>query len=176
MKIDWWTLGLQAVNALVLIWLLAHFLFRPVVDAIAARQKAAGELLADAKAAKAAAESERERAAAETIRLAEHRSEALQAAEAEAAAAKSALLATAQPRQTSFGPLPQPRSKPYAAPKRSPPRIARDGLQSILPVSSSTDCLAKRASPLSSMESRPAWQNSRREPGHLLERMARRST
>ena len=36
MQIDWWTLGLQAVNALVLVWLLAHFLFRPVVDAIAA--------------------------------------------------------------------------------------------------------------------------------------------
>ncbi len=96
MQIDWWTLGLQAVNALVLIWLLAHFLFRPVVDAIAARQKAAGQLLADAKAAKAAAEGERDKAAAETARLAEHRSEALKAAEAEAATAKSALLAAAQ--------------------------------------------------------------------------------
>ena len=72
MQIDWWTLGLQTVNALVLIWLLAHFLFRPVVDAIAGRQKAAGQLLADAQAAKAAAESEREKAAAETAHLAEH--------------------------------------------------------------------------------------------------------
>jgi F-type H+-transporting ATPase subunit b len=96
MHIDWWTLGLQAVNALVLIWLLAHFLFRPVVAAIAARQKAAGQLLADAKAAKAAAEGELDKAAAETARLAEHRSEALKAAEAEAATAKSALLAAAQ--------------------------------------------------------------------------------
>src|SRR5260370_24166531 len=95
MQIDWWTLGLQAVNALVLIWLLAHFLFRPVVDAIAARQKAAGQLLADAKAAKAAAEAERDKAAAEAARLAEHRSEALKAAQTEAAAAKSALLAAA---------------------------------------------------------------------------------
>ena len=96
MQIDWWTLGLQTVNALVLIWLLAHFLFRPVVDAIATRQRAAGQLLADAQAAKAAAQSEREKAAAETAHLAEHRSEALKAAEAEAATAKSALLATAQ--------------------------------------------------------------------------------
>jgi F-type H+-transporting ATPase subunit b len=96
MQIDWWTLGLQAVNALVLIWLLAHFLFRPVVKAIAARQKAAGQLLADAKAAKAAAESEREKATAETAGLAEHRSEALKAAEAEAAGAKAGLLAEAQ--------------------------------------------------------------------------------
>ena len=96
MHIDWWTLGLQAVNALVLVWLLAHFLFRPVVDAIAARQKAAGQILTDAKAAKAAAESERDKAAAETAALAEHRGEALKTAEAEAATEKSALLAAAQ--------------------------------------------------------------------------------
>jgi F-type H+-transporting ATPase subunit b len=96
MQIDWWTLGLQAVNALVLIWLLARFLYRPVVDAIAARQQAAGKLLADAQAAKAAAESEREQAAAEAASLAARRSEALKAAEAEAATAKSALLAAAQ--------------------------------------------------------------------------------
>jgi F-type H+-transporting ATPase subunit b len=96
MHIDWWTLGLQTVNALVLIWLLGHFLFRPVADAIAGRQKAAGALLADAKAAKAAAESERDKAVAEAARLADHRSEAFKAVEAETAAAKSALLAKAQ--------------------------------------------------------------------------------
>jgi F-type H+-transporting ATPase subunit b len=96
MHIDWWTLGLQTVNAVVLIWLLAHFLFRPVADAIAGRQKAAGQLLADAKAAKAAAESERDKALAETAGLGAHRTEALKAIEAEAAAAKSTLLAKAQ--------------------------------------------------------------------------------
>ena len=103
MQIDWWTLGLQAVNAAVLIGLLAHFLFRPVVGAIAARQKAAGQLLADAKAAKAAAESERGKAVAEAAGLVEHRSEALKAAEAEAAAAKSALLVAAQAEADKLG-------------------------------------------------------------------------
>jgi F-type H+-transporting ATPase subunit b len=96
MRIDWWTLGLQTVNAFVLIWLLARFLFRPVVDAIAARQKAAGQLLADAQAAKAEAEAEREKAAAETAHLVEHRSDAFKAAEAEAETEKTSLLATAQ--------------------------------------------------------------------------------
>jgi F-type H+-transporting ATPase subunit b len=96
MHIDWWTLGLQTVNAVVLIWLLAYFLFRPIVAAIASRQKEAGQLLADAKAAKAAAQSERDKAVAESARLAEHRSEALRTAEAEAAAAKAALLQAAQ--------------------------------------------------------------------------------
>jgi F-type H+-transporting ATPase subunit b len=96
MHIDWWTLGLQTVNALVLIWLLAHFLFRPVTDVITARQKAADQLLADARAAKAAAENERDKAAAETARLGQHRSDALKAIEAEAAAEKLAILAEAQ--------------------------------------------------------------------------------
>src|SRR6516225_7501503 len=77
MQIDWWTLGLQAVNALVLVWLLAHFLFRPVVDAIGARQKAAGQVLADAPAAQA--EADKLRAAAKAEIEAERRSEAFAA-------------------------------------------------------------------------------------------------
>ena len=96
MKIDWWTLALQAINAAVLIWLLARFLFRPVADIIAARQAAAQRLLADASAAEAAAESEREKAKAENASLAGHRSEALKAVETEAANRKAALLAAAQ--------------------------------------------------------------------------------
>ena len=38
MRIDLWTLGLQAINALVLIWLLARFLFRPIAAIIAERK------------------------------------------------------------------------------------------------------------------------------------------
>ena len=55
MHIDWWTLALQAINVLILVWLLARFLFRPVMDAIAARQAAADRLIADAAALKSAA-------------------------------------------------------------------------------------------------------------------------
>ncbi|MDR2213974.1 MAG: H(+)-transporting ATPase [Pseudomonadales bacterium] len=58
MTIDWWTLALQAINVLVLIWLLSRFLYRPVLAAIAARQAAADKLLADAEAAKAKAQAE----------------------------------------------------------------------------------------------------------------------
>jgi len=50
MHVDWWTLTLQTVNALVLIWILARFFFRPVSDIIARRQKEAGKILADADA------------------------------------------------------------------------------------------------------------------------------
>jgi F-type H+-transporting ATPase subunit b len=38
MHIDWWTLALQTVNALVLIWILTRFFFHPVMNIIAKRQ------------------------------------------------------------------------------------------------------------------------------------------
>lgn len=50
MHIDLWTLVLQTINVLVLVWLLARFLFRPVAGIIAARREAANALLADAEA------------------------------------------------------------------------------------------------------------------------------
>ena len=52
MHIDWWTLALQTVNVLVLIWILGRFFFRPVVDIVAKRQAEANKLLADAAAAR----------------------------------------------------------------------------------------------------------------------------
>jgi F-type H+-transporting ATPase subunit b len=55
MHIDWWTLALQTVNVLVLIWILARFFFRPVADIVAKRQQEANKLLSDAAAARAAA-------------------------------------------------------------------------------------------------------------------------
>jgi len=51
MHIDWWTLALQTVNVLILIWILARFFFRPVVNIVARRQQQANKLLADAAAA-----------------------------------------------------------------------------------------------------------------------------
>ena len=50
MKIDWWTLGIEAVNVAVLIWLLARFFWRPVAAMIAQRRTAAAQELADATA------------------------------------------------------------------------------------------------------------------------------
>jgi len=53
--IDWWTLGLQAVNVLILIWLLGYFFWRPVAKMIAERRAAALRALADADAKRAEA-------------------------------------------------------------------------------------------------------------------------
>jgi F-type H+-transporting ATPase subunit b len=96
MRIDWSTLALQTINALVLIWLLARFLFRPIAGIIAERQNAAQTLIADADAAKRAAVLERDTAARETRQLVAARGDAMKAVAADAAAEKAALLAAAQ--------------------------------------------------------------------------------
>ncbi|ANN58714.1 ATPase [Mesorhizobium loti NZP2037] len=66
MTIDWWTLGIQAVNVVILIWLLGHFFWRPVAAIIDQRRATVQQLLADAEtsrnqATKALADIERTR-------------------------------------------------------------------------------------------------------------------
>jgi F-type H+-transporting ATPase subunit b len=59
MLIDWFTVGAQIVNFLILVWLLKHFLYKPILDAIDAREKRIAAELADADKKKAEAEKER---------------------------------------------------------------------------------------------------------------------
>ena len=59
MLIDWFTVGAQIVNFLILVWLLKHFLYKPILDAIDAREKRIAAELADADKKKADAEKER---------------------------------------------------------------------------------------------------------------------
>ena len=51
MRIDWWTLGFQAVNVVILIGLLQHFFWRPIAAMIEQRRSITEKALADAKAA-----------------------------------------------------------------------------------------------------------------------------
>ncbi|HVJ55350.1 MAG TPA: F0F1 ATP synthase subunit delta [Aliidongia sp.] len=50
MTIDWWTLGIQAVNVAILIWLLGRFFWKPLSAMIAERRAVAARSLDDAKA------------------------------------------------------------------------------------------------------------------------------
>src|SRR5208282_4350630 len=59
MLIDWFTVGAQVLNFLILVWLLKHFLYTPILNAIDAREKRIATELADANAKKAEAEKER---------------------------------------------------------------------------------------------------------------------
>lgn len=58
MHLDLWTFALQTINVLVLVWLLARFLFRPIAGIIAARRAAADAMLAEAAATRAQATAE----------------------------------------------------------------------------------------------------------------------
>ena len=60
MLIDWFTVGAQALNFLILVWLLKRFLYKPILNAIDAREKRIAAELADADAKKAEAQKERD--------------------------------------------------------------------------------------------------------------------
>src|ERR1035437_6700654 len=60
MLIDWFTVGAQALNFLILVWLLQRFLYKPILDAIDTREKRIAAELADAAAKKAEAQKERD--------------------------------------------------------------------------------------------------------------------
>src|SRR5476649_1142588 len=105
MTIDWWTLGFQTVNVVILVWLLKRFFWRPVAAMIEQRRAAAQKDLAEAEAkrsqaATALAEIEQTRAGfakeREAILAAAHdeaeraRTECLNQAATEAAAVEAA--------------------------------------------------------------------------------------
>lgn len=60
MLIDWFTAGAQALNFLILVWLLKRFLYRPIIDAIDAREKLIAAELADAATKKSEAQKDRD--------------------------------------------------------------------------------------------------------------------
>jgi F-type H+-transporting ATPase subunit b len=59
MLIDWFTVGAQALNFIILVWLLKRFLYKPILNAIDAREKLIAAKLADADTKEAEAQKER---------------------------------------------------------------------------------------------------------------------
>ena len=60
MLIDWFTIGAQTLNFIILVWLLKRFLYMPILNAVDAREKRIAAELADADAQKAEAQEERD--------------------------------------------------------------------------------------------------------------------
>lgn len=60
MLIDWFTVCAQAINFLILVWLLKRFLYRPVLAAIDAREKSIAQQLESAAKQQAEARAERD--------------------------------------------------------------------------------------------------------------------
>jgi len=59
MLIDWFTVGAQALNFIILVWLLKRFLYKPILNAVAARETLIAAKLADAEAKETEAQEER---------------------------------------------------------------------------------------------------------------------
>lgn len=92
MLIDWFTVCAQAVNFLILVWLLKHFLYKPILNAIDAREKGIATQLADATAKKAEAQKEHEEFQGKNKAWDEQRSALLGKATDEAKAEKDHLI------------------------------------------------------------------------------------
>ncbi|MGA2840180.1 MAG: F0F1 ATP synthase subunit B [Steroidobacteraceae bacterium] len=60
MLIDWFTVGAQALNFIILVWLLKRFLYKPILNAVDAREKRIAAELADADEKKTEAQRERD--------------------------------------------------------------------------------------------------------------------
>jgi F-type H+-transporting ATPase subunit b len=59
MQIDWFTVGAQTLNFLLLVWLLKRYLYVPILKAIDARESQVAKVLSDADTIKTVAELER---------------------------------------------------------------------------------------------------------------------
>jgi F-type H+-transporting ATPase subunit b len=60
MLIDWFTVGAQALNFLILVWLMKRYLYKPILHAIDQREKRVAAEIANADAKKAEAQKEHE--------------------------------------------------------------------------------------------------------------------
>jgi len=60
MLIDWFTVGAQVLNFVILVWLMKRFLYKPILHAIDAREKRIAAQITDADTKKAEAKKERD--------------------------------------------------------------------------------------------------------------------
>ncbi len=96
MTIDWLTVGAQVVNFLVLVYLLQHFLYHPVVNAMDRRERRIARELEEAEGRKAEADREGARFREMQRALEEERAKRLDAAEREAEQRRQELLEQAR--------------------------------------------------------------------------------
>jgi F-type H+-transporting ATPase subunit b len=92
MLIDWFTVGAQAVNFLILVWLMKRFLYKPILNAIDEREKRIAAELANADAKKAEAKKEHEEFQRKNVELDQQRTALLSKATADAEAERQRLL------------------------------------------------------------------------------------
>jgi F-type H+-transporting ATPase subunit b len=96
MTIDFWGLGLQAFNVLILVWLLSRLFWRPVAAAIAKRQETVKAVIGSAQATQDKADAALAEATEARAGISAERATMLDVARAEAETAAKAILAEAR--------------------------------------------------------------------------------
>jgi F-type H+-transporting ATPase subunit b len=102
MLIDWFTVGAQALNFLILMWLLKRFLYHPILAAIDAREQRIAAQLADAEAKEAEANKERDEFLQKNVTFDKERAALLQQATAAATVERQRLLDDARQAATAL--------------------------------------------------------------------------
>src|SRR5271170_2562372 len=92
MLIDWFTVCAQALNFLILVWLMKRFLYKPILHAIDEREKRIATELANADAKKADAQKERDDFQHKNAEFDQQRAALMSKATAEAQAERQRLL------------------------------------------------------------------------------------
>lgn len=92
MLIDWFTVAAQALNFIILVWLLKRFLYKPILTAIDAREKRIAAELANADAKKSEAQEERETFLEKNAEFDQHRAAMMSKATDEVKAEREKLL------------------------------------------------------------------------------------
>src|SRR5664279_875311 len=92
MLIDWFTVGAQALNFLILVWLMKRFLYKPILHAIDEREKQVATELANADAKKAEAQKEHDEFQRKNVEFDQQRAALLSKATGEAEAERQRLL------------------------------------------------------------------------------------
>jgi F-type H+-transporting ATPase subunit b len=92
MLFDWFTVGAQALNFLILVWLMKRFLYKPILDAIEAREKRIAQSIADAALKESVAKKERDEFHAKNEDLERQRQTLLSQAQEEAHAERQRLM------------------------------------------------------------------------------------
>jgi F-type H+-transporting ATPase subunit b len=92
MLIDWFTVAAQALNFLILVWLMKRFLYKPVLNAIDAREKRIATELANADAKKAEAQKEHDEFQQKNTEFDQQRADRMRKATDEAQAERRRLL------------------------------------------------------------------------------------
>lgn len=96
MQIDWITVSAQILNFLILVWLLKKFLYKPVIQAMEAREQRIAERLEEATSREQQADAERQSFEEQNKQLLQQREQILEQAKQDAATEKRQLVEVAR--------------------------------------------------------------------------------